>query len=147
MCPFVHEEPTPLLVTSNALIGLAHFAAFTMAHRVCEETADRCSASTVLRAYMGELVDAIHDAEITAITMNLYSSKVISRDTRDRVRLTCQIPTEKTSCLLEALERAVTTQPQVLDTFLDILDQYRPSAVIAKKMRDRLRKCSVVYHF
>ena len=117
-----------------------------MAHRVCEETAERCSASGVLRAYMGELVDAIHDAEIAAITMKLYSSKVISRDTRDRVRLTGLIATEKTSCLLEALESAITTKPQVLDTFLDILDQYRPSALIAKKLRDRLRKCSVVYH-
>ena len=86
-------------------------------------------------------MDAIHDAEITAITMKLYSSNVISRDTRDRVRLTGIIATEKTSCLLEAVESAVTTQPQVLDTFLDILDQYRPSAVIAKKMRDKLRKC------
>ena len=108
-------------------------------------TAERCSASAVLRVYMGDLVDAIHDAEITAITMKLYSRKVISRDTRDRVRLPGLIATEKTSYLLDALESAVTTQPQVLDTFLNILDRYRPSAVIAKKMRDRLRKCSVVY--
>ena len=116
-----------------------------MTQRACEKvvTAERCSASAVLRAYMGELVDAIHDAEIPAITMKLYSRKVISRDTRDRVRLTGLIATEKTSCLLEAIERSVKIRPQVLDTFLDILDQYRPSAVhvIAKKMRDRLRKC------
>ena len=95
----------------------------------------------MLRAYMGELVDAIQDAEIPAITMKLYSRKVISKDTKDRVRLPSLIATEKTSCLLDALESAVTTQSQVLDTFLDILDQYRPAAVIAKKMRDRLRKC------
>ena len=112
-----------------------------MALSACRETAERCSASAVLRAYMGDLVDAIHGAEITAITMKLYSSKVISRDTRDRVRLSGLIATEKTSCLLEALESAVTTQPLVLDTFLNILDRYRPSAVIAKKMRNRLRKC------
>ena len=114
-----------------------------MARRAGEEvvTAERCSASAVLRAYMGDLVDAIHDAEITAITMKLYSSKVIAKDTRDRVRLPGLIATEKTSCLLEALESAVKIRPHVLDTFLDILDQYRPSAVIAKKMRDRLRKC------
>ena len=105
-------------------------------------TAERCSASAVLRAYMGDLVDAIHDAEIPAITMKLYSSKVISRDTRDRAGLSSLIATEKTSCLLKALESAVTTQPQVLYTFLDILDQYRQSAVhvIAKKIRDRLGK-------
>ena len=116
-----------------------------MARRAGEEvvTAERCSASAVLRAYMGDLVDAIQDAEITAITMKLYSRKVISKDTKDRVRLPSLIATEKTSCLLDALESAVTTQPQVLDTFLDILDQYRSSAVIAKKMRDRLRKCDV----
>ena len=112
-----------------------------MAQRVGEKTAERCSASAVLRAYMGDLVDAIHDAEITAITMKLYSRKVISKDTRGRVRLTGLIATEKTSRLLEALESAVTTQSLVLDTFLDILDRYRPSAVIAKKMRNRLRKC------
>ena len=116
-----------------------------MAQRAGEKVARvvtaRCSASVVLRAYMEDLVDAIHDSEITAITMKLYSSKVISRDTRDRVRLPGLIATEKTSCLLEALESAVTTQPQVLDIFLNILDQYRPSAVIATKMRDRLRKC------
>ena len=136
VCPFAHNEPMPL----------AHFAPFTMAQRACEETAERCSASALLHAYMRDLVDAIQDAEIPAITMKLYSSKVISRDTQDRVDLSSLIATEKTLCLLKALESAVTTQPQVLDTFLDILDQYRPSAVIAKKMRDRLRKCSVVYH-
>ena len=86
-------------------------------------------------------MDAIHDAEITTITMKLYSSNVISRETRDRVRLPGLIATEKTLCLLEALESAVKIRPQVLDIFLDILDQYRQSAVIAKKMRDRLRKC------
>ena len=117
-------------------------AALTMARRAGEEvvTAERCSASVVLRAYMGDLVDAIHDAEIPAITMKLYSRKVISKDTKDRVCLPGLIATEKTSCLLDVLESAVTTQPQVLDTFLDILDQYRPSAVIAKKMRDKLGK-------
>ena len=87
-----------------------------MAQRAGEKTAERCSASAVLRAYMGDLVDAIHDAEITAITMKLYSRKVISKDTKDRVRLPGLIATEKTSCLLDALESAVTTQPQVLDT-------------------------------
>ena len=117
-----------------------------MAQRVCEESAERCFASAVLRAYMGELVDAIHDAEIPAITMKLYSSNVISKETKDRVRLPGLIATEKTSYLLDVLESAVTTQQRVLDAFLDILDQYRPSAVVAKKMRDRLRKCSVVYH-
>ena len=119
-----------------------------MAQRACEKvvTAERCSASSVLRAYMGDLVDAIQDAEISAITMKLYSRKVISRETRDRVRLPGLTATEKTSCLLEALESTVKIRPQVLNIFLDILDQYRPSAVIAKKMRDRLRKCLVVYH-
>ena len=113
-----------------------------MAQRAGEKTAERCSASAVLRAYMGDLVDAIHDAEIPAITTKLYSSKVISRDTKDRVRLPTLIATEKTSCLLDAVESAVKIRPQVLDTFLDILDQYRrPSAKIAKKMRDKLRKC------
>ena len=134
-----------LIIAQRALI----LVAITMARRAGEEvvTAERCSASAVLRAYMGDLVDAIQDAEITAITMKLYSSKVISKDTKDRVRLPGLIATEKTSCLLDALESAVTTQPQVLDTFLDILDRYRPSAVIAKKMRDRLRKYSVVYTY
>ena len=130
---FYKEQRTPL--------GLAHFAIFTMAQRVGEKPPERCSASAVLRAYMGDLVDAIHGAEITAITMKLYSRKVISKETRDRVRLPGQIATEKTSCLLEALESAVMTQPLVLDTFLDILDRYKPAAVIAKKMRNRLRKC------
>ena len=117
MCPFNHNEQRPL----------DHFAAFTMAQRVCEETAERCSASAVLRAYMRDLVDArsIHDAEIPAITMKLYSSKVISKDTRDRAGLSNLIATEKTSCLLEALECAVTTQPHVLDTFLNILEQFQ----------------------
>ena len=105
------------------------------------QRAERCSASAVLRAYMGDLVDAIHDAEIPAITMKLYSRKVISRDTKDRVCLPGLIVSEKTSCLLDALESTVKIRPQVLDTFLDILDQYKPSAVIAKKMRDKLRKC------
>ena len=103
--------------------------------------AEKCSASAVLRDYMGDLVDAIQDAEITPITMKLYSRKVISKDTRDRVRLPALIATEKTSCLLGALESAVNFRPQVLDTFLNILNQYRPFATIAKKMRDRLRKC------
>ena len=91
-----------------------------MAQRAGENvvTAKRCSASAVLRAYMGDLVDAIQDAEIPAITMKLYSSNVISKDTKDRVRLPGLIATEKTSCLLDALEGAVKIRPQVLDTFL-----------------------------
>ena len=114
-----------------------------MAQPACEEViiVERCSATAVLRAYMGDLVDAIHDAEIPAITMKLYARKFISKETRDRVRLPGLIATEKTLYLLDALESVVKIRPHVLDTFLDILDQYRPSAVIAKKMRDRLRKC------
>ena len=114
-----------------------------MAQRAGKEvvTTRRCSASALLRAYMGDLVDTIHGAEIPAITMKLYSRRVISKDTRDRVGLSSLIATEQTSCLLKALESAVTSQPHVLDTFLDILDQYRPAAIIAKKMQDRLRKC------
>ena len=113
-----------------------------MAQRACEKPPERCSASDVLRAYMGDLVDAIREAaEIIAITMKLYSRKVVSWDTQERVSLPGLIATEKISHLLDALERAVKTRPQVLDTFLDILDQNRSSAKIAKEMRDKLRKC------
>ena len=97
----------------------------------------RCSASNVFRTHMGKLMNAIQNAEVLHITMELYAKGVISKDTRDRSRLSGLIPSERNEILLTAVEDAIGTQDQVLDIFLNILDDYTPSD-IAQEMYSKL---------
>ena len=103
----------------------------------------RCSASNVFRTHMGKLMNAIQDTEVLHITMELYAKRVISKDTRDRIRLSGLIPSERNEILLTAVEDAIGTQDQVLDIFLNILRDYTPSD-IAQEMYSKLCEANKV---
>ena len=99
---------------------------------------DICSSSAVFRAYMGKLIKAIQSADVPEITIELYSREIISENTRDKVMLANQTKAEKVTILLSAVEDAITAQ--ILETFLDILDQHNPADIIAQDMRKQLCK-------
>ena len=109
-----------------------------MADRATNSTELKCSASKVFRVYMEKLMEAIQHADITMVTMKLYSNEIISENTRDKVLLPNQTKLEKNGIILRAVEDAIKKQPQVLLTLLDILNEFKPADLIAQEMRQKL---------
>ena len=98
----------------------------------------KCSAGKVFRVYMEKLMEAIQSADIPMVTVKLYSKEIISENTRDKVLLPNLTKLEKNGILLTAVEDAIKTQPQVLLTLLDILNEFKPADLIAQEMRQQL---------
>ena len=82
-------------------------------------------------------MDAIQLADIPMVTVKLYSKEIISDNTRDKVLHPSLTKLEKNGLLL-AVEDAIKTQPQVLVTLLDILNEFKPADLIAQEMRQQL---------
>ena len=79
---------------------------------------------------MEKLMEAIQLADIPMVTVKLYSKEVISENTYDKVLLPNLTRLEKNGILLRALRGAIKTQPQVLLTLLDILNEFKPADLI-----------------
>ena len=86
---------------------------------------------------MEKLMEAIQLADIPMLTVKLYSKEIISEYTRDKVLLP-NLEKNGTGLLLTAVEDAIKTQPQVLVTLLDILNEFKPADLIAQEMRQQL---------
>ena len=98
----------------------------------------KCSASKVFRVYMDKLMEAIQSADIPMVTMKLYSKEIISENTRDKVLLPDLTKLAKNGILLTAVEDTIKTQPQVLLTLLDILNEFKPADLITQEMHHQL---------
>ena len=106
----------------------------------------KCSAGKVFRVYMEKLMEAIQSADIPMVAVKLYSKEVISENTRDKVLLPNLTKLEKNWILLTAVEDAIKTQPQMLLTLLEILNEFKPADLIAQEMRQQLcmLKCASI---
>ena len=83
-------------------------------------------------------MEAIQSADIPMVAVKLYSKEIISENTRDKVFLPILTKLEKNGILLTAVEDAIKTQPHVLVTLLEILNEFKPADLIAQKMRQQL---------
>ena len=106
--------------------------------RATNSTKLKCSAGKMFRVYMEKLMEAIQSADIPMVTVKLYSKEIISENTRDKVLHSNLTKLEKNGILLTAVEGAIKTQPQVVVTLLDILNEFKPADLIAQEMRQKL---------
>ena len=83
-------------------------------------------------------MEAIQSADIPMVAVKLYSKEIISENTRDKVFLPILTKLDKNGILLTAVEDAIKTQPQVLVTLLDILNEFKPADLIAQEMHQKL---------
>ena len=104
---------------------------------------ERANYSKVFRVYMEKLMEAIQSADILMVTVKLYSKEIISENTRDEVLLPNLTRLEKNGKLLRAVEGAIKTQPQVLLTLLDILNEFKPADLIAQEIRQQLHVVTI----
>ena len=77
-------------------------------------------AGEAFREHRAALLIAVTDPIILA--NSLYSSRIISREILDRVKLPTLTPTEKNMDIFDAVEAQIKTNPSSFHTLLDIFN-------------------------
>ena len=98
-------------------------------------------ASEAFREHRAALLVAVTDPLILA--NSLYSRKIISRETLNRVKLLTLTPTEKNMEIFDAIEAQIKTSPSSFHTLLDILNDDLQLHMFAGRLQQSYGECYI----
>ncbi|MCG8621877.1 MAG: hypothetical protein MJE68_07765 [Proteobacteria bacterium] len=99
---------------------------------------DKESAGEAFREHRADLLTAIVDPLILA--NHLYSKKIMSRETLDRVMVPVSTRSEKTLILLDAIEMRIRAHPTDFVTLLTIFGRDSCLCIFAERLRHSYSK-------
>ena len=140
-------QPTAVSVSSSSPT-LPHQPTVVMAQSVTQIpsestliTVDAHKAGEAFRQHRGDLLIAITDPLILA--NSLYSRRIVSRETLNRVQLPALTNSEKNVILFDAVEARIRTHPSDFRTLLTILGCDLHLCIFAERIQNSYCKCLI----
>ena len=123
----------------NSTVALPSIGGPTLAESIRAK-----EAGEAFREHRAALLIAVTDPLILA--NSLYSSRIISREILDRVRLPMLTSTEKNMDIFDAIEAQIRTNPSHFSTLLDILNNDPQLCMFTERVQQSYGECYYSSH-
>ena len=132
-----HQDATPPVVQYSTLA----LPRTGVQDPILTESVRAEEAGEAFRGHRATLLIAVTDPLILA--NSLYSSRIVSRETLDRVKLPMLTPTEKNMEIFDAIEAQIKTNLSSFCTLIDILNSDSQLHIFAGRLQQSYGKCYI----